>query len=293
MRSLLITGGTGYFARAMAKRALEEGVQRVCIFSRGEAQQAAMRAEFEDHPSLRWFIGDVRDKDRLALAMRGCDVVVHAAALKRIEIGVYNPTEMVKTNVIGAMNVAEAALQAGVRRVVGLSTDKAWQPCSPYGQSKALAESILLGAHTMMRPDGPEFVVVRYGNVMGSTGSVLPRWTELRRLGAVTAPVTDPECTRFWMSRAEAVHLVWRAAAPQYPGTLSLPPEPGQILIPRDLPAFRLGDLAEAMGFQFQNITGLPKWEKLHEGMDDGVTSDEARRLTVDEIRERIKEEGL
>lgn len=289
MKNLLITGGTGYFARAMAKRALEEGIQRVCIFSRGEAQQAAMRAEFEDHPCLRWFIGDVRDKDRLALAMRGCDVVVHAAALKRIEIGVYNPTEMVKTNVIGAMNVAEAALQAGVRRVVGLSTDKAWQPISPYGQSKALAESILLGAHTMMSPDGPEFVVVRYGNVMGSTGSVLPRWTELRRLGVVTAPVTAPECTRFWMSRAEAVDLVWRAAAPLASSRL----EAGQLLIPRDLPAFRLRDLVEAMGFKFQRITGLPKWEKLHEGMDDGVTSDIARRLTVDQIRERIKEEGL
>lgn len=289
MRSVLITGGTGYFARAMAKRALEEGVQRVCIFSRGEAQQAAMRADFNDHPDLRWFIGDVRDRDRLALAMRGCDVVVHAAALKRIEVGAYNPTEMVKTNVLGTMNVAEAALQAGVRRVVGLSTDKAWQPISPYGQSKALAESILLGAHTTMSPDGPEFVVVRYGNVMGSTGSVLPRWTELRRLGAITAPVTDPECTRFWMSRTEAVDLVWRAAAP----LASSRAEEGRLLIPRDLPAFRLGDLAEAMGFQFQKVTGLPKWEKLHEGMDDGVTSDRARRLTVDEIRERIKEEGL
>lgn len=289
MRSLLITGGTGYFARAMAKRALEEGVQRVCIFSRGEAQQAAMRSYFNDHPDLRWFIGDVRDRDRLAIAMRGCDVVVHAAALKRIEVGAYNPTEMVKTNVLGTMNVADAALQAGVRRVVGLSTDKAWQPISPYGQSKALAESILLGAHTTMSPDGPEFVVVRYGNVMGSTGSVLPRWTELRRLGVITAPVTDPECTRFWMSRAEAVDLVWRAAAP----LASARTAEGQMLIPMDLPAFRLGDLAEAIGFQFQRITGLPKWEKLHEGMDDGVTSDIARRLTVDEIRERIKEEGL
>jgi UDP-N-acetylglucosamine 4,6-dehydratase len=153
MKSVLITGGTGSFGQAFAKRLLKDGTERVVILSRGEHAQAEMRERLSDD-RLRFFIGDVRDRDRLRRAFEGVDVVVHAAALKRIEVGAYDPIEMVKTNVIGTMNVIEAAMDAKVKKVVGLSSDKAWQPISPYGQSKALAESLLLNANNISGKNG-------------------------------------------------------------------------------------------------------------------------------------------
>lgn len=273
MRSVLITGGTGSFGRAFVPRALALGTERVCVFSRGEHAQAAMRDEYGKDERLRWFIGDVRDRDRLRRAMEGIETVVHAAALKRIEVGHYNPIEMVKTNVLGAVNVIEAAQDAGVEKVVGLSSDKAYQPVSPYGTSKALAESLLLAANNTRGKSGPIFAVCRYGNVAGSAGSVIPKWRETLK-SIATVPVTDPDCTRFWMTMGEAVDLVTHTIETM---------RGGEMVIPK-LPAYRLGDLADAMGATM-DIRGLNGFEKKHEGMRDGLTSDMARRMTVDELR--------
>lgn len=270
MKSVIITGGSGSFGQAFAKRLLRDGVERVVIFSRGEHTQAEMRERLNDD-RLRFFIGDVRDKDRLRRAFEGCDTVIHAAALKRIEVGAYDPIEMVKTNVNGTINVIEAAMDARVKRVVGLSSDKAWQPISPYGQTKALAESLLLNANNLAGKNGPKFVVTRYGNVAGSRGSVIPRWRAMKG----TVPVTDPDCTRFWMWMDEAVDLVIQATKSN-----------SDMLIPT-LPAYRLGDLADVLGVKM-DVKGLPKWEKKHEGMDFGNTSDVARRMTRDELSEAV-----
>ena len=292
---MLITGGTGSFGQAFVKRILDntdrfdkaiaDGAaeslsyrhpalrnDRICIYSRDEYKQALMREKLGNDDRLRFFIGDVRDKERLTRAMRGVSTVIHAAALKRIEVGAYNPCEMVKTNVLGTMNVIEASQDArSVRKVVYLSSDKAWQPVSPYGHSKALGEALMLAANAQVGPSDPSYACTRYGNVAGSTGSVIPRWR-----GKKKVKITDPECTRFWMFMDEAVDLVLQTITSGV--GLAIP----------TLPAFRLGDLAEAMDLETE-IIGLPAHEKLHEGMCDGNTSDVARRMTVDEIREALK----
>lgn len=274
MRSVLITGGSGSFGQAFARRALEIGCERVCVFSRGEHAQAAMRAAFNNE-RLRFFIGDVRDRDRLRRAFDGVDLVVHAAALKRIEVGHYDPIEMTKTNILGTVNVIEAATDARVKAVIGLSSDKAYQPVSPYGCSKAMAESLLLAANNMRGSDGPTFSAVRYGNIWQSNGSVVPRWREMIQSGASVVPLTDPDCTRFFMRIGEAVQLVLKTAHDQFGGVLA---------IPDYLPAYRLGDLAEAMGVK-TDVIGLPKWEKRHESMRDGLCSADAPRMSVNELR--------
>lgn len=272
---VLITGGTGYLGHGLVKRLLADGVHRICIYSRNEYAQARMRTTFDNDARLRWFIGDVRDQERLERAMESVESVIHAAALKRIEVGAMNPDEMTKTNVIGSMNVVEAARKSGVQKVLLVSSDKAFEPVSPYGQTKALAESLFLTANDVA-PYGPRYSVVRYGNVAGSTGSVIPTWRDiLTRSSAV--PVTDPDCTRFWMSRDEAVELVLTTLREMRGGELEIP----------ELPAFRLGDLAEAMDAEL-DVKGLGAWEKRHESMNHGNSSDKARRLTVGELRERL-----
>lgn len=277
MKSVLITGGTGSFGRAFSERLLQDKtIERIAILSRGELAQAEMAA---GNSRLRFFIGDVRDRDRLRRAFDGIDVVVHAAALKRIEVGFYNPTEMVQTNINGAINVIEAAMDAGVKKVVALSTDKAWQPISPYGQTKALAETLFRNAYKAS--GGPLFAVTRYGNVWNSRGSVVPRWREMLKTSE-TVPVTDPEATRFYMTMSEAVDLVLNTIRTMKGGELNIP----------KLPAYRLADLAEAMGAKMK-VIGLPEYEKRHEGMCDGNTSDKARRLTVTELRTILNEDGL
>lgn len=276
MKSVLITGGTGSFGRAFTQRLLKGGIERIAILSRGEHAQAEMRESVGD-PRVRFFVGDVRDRDRLRRAFAGVDCVVHAAALKRIEVGHYNPTEMVETNIGGARNVIEAAIDAGVSKVVALSTDKAWQPISPYGQSKALAETMFRSAYQ----GGPVFAVTRYGNVWNSQGSVVPKWRDILKVSNIV-PVTDPDATRFFMRMDEAVDLVLDTIRTMKGGELNIP----------TLPAYRLGDLAEAMGAQM-NVIGLPEYEKKHEGMCEGNTSDKARRMTVDELREVLREDGL
>ncbi len=276
-KSVLITGGSGSFGTAFVKYLLSVDAKRVVVFSRGEHRQAEMASQFNNEPRLRFFIGDVRDRDRLTRALQDVEYVVHAAALKRIEVGAYNPAEMVKTNILGAMNLIEAATDAGCKRVVALSSDKAYQPISPYGQSKALAETLFLNANNSRGSRGPIFAVTRYGNVAGSAGSVIPKWREILRTGN-TVPVTDPSCTRFFMRMDQAVYLVAHTLMTMEGGELNVP----------TLPAYLLGDLASAMDANME-IVGLPPWEKKHEGMSDGNTSDAARRMTVDELRGELE----
>jgi UDP-N-acetylglucosamine 4,6-dehydratase len=273
MNSVLITGGSGFLGEGLIDELLRRKVQRICVYSRGEYRQHALRTKFPES-CLRWFIGDVRDVDRLRRAMFGIDTVIHAAALKRIEVGEYNPSEMFATNIQGSQNVLDAAEYAGVKRAVLVSSDKAYQPVSPYGISKAAAEALF------RRHSGRlETCVVRYGNVAGSTGSVIPMWRDIQ--GVVR--VTDPTCTRFWMSREQAVEFVLVAAELTY----NYAP-PREVRIPTALPAFRLMDLATAMNKEY-TVTGLPEHEKLHEAMGPGLSSDQTRRMTVNEIKEALR----
>lgn len=290
MSDILITGGTGSFGHAFVKTWLERTTQgRVIVYSRDEVKQWKMAREFAKSDRMRFFVGDVRDLLRLRRALSGVEIVVHAAALKRIEVGHYNPDEMVKTNVIGTMNLIEAAFEVSLypspapRRVVFLSTDKAFQPVSAYGHAKALGESLILAANNMVGKYGPRFAVTRYGNVAGSTGSVIPIWREHCAKGEPLM-ITDPDCTRFWMTMQQAVDLVMKtiddlAGDPQV--LLNRPVTP-------DLPAYRLGDLAQAIGGKTIEV-GLDRWEKMHESMRDGLSSKTARRMSVEELREALK----
>jgi len=273
---VLITGGTGYLARGLVKRLLLEGADRICIYSRGEFAQARMRREFGDDARLRWFIGDVRDRDRLERAMERCEYVIHAAALKRIEVGAYCPEEMIETNVRGSQNVIWAARRSGVRKVLLVSSDKAFEPVSPYGLSKAMAEYLFTTANDLS-PYGPRYAVVRYGNVWRSTGSGVPTWLEMLDRGERKLPVTDPECSRFFMRLDQAVDLVL--------GTLQTMTG-GEVEVP-ELPAYRVGDLIDALGAEME-VIGLPQHEKLHEAMRPGLSSDLARRMTVAELRRAL-----
>lgn len=272
---ILITGGSGFLGRHLALKLIDRG-DTVCIYSRDEVKHARMMREFANHPNMRWFVGDVRDAGRLSRAMRGCDAVIHAAALKRIETGHYNPSEMVATNITGTQNAIDAAAEDKVSRFVFVSSDKAYQPISPYGQSKALAESLVLNANHVYGERGPAYRAVRYGNVSGSTGSIIPLWRTILKTED-TVPVTDPNCTRFWMTADQAVDFVLRSVDCFVPD-LAIP----------ELPAFSVGDLADAMGAKMR-IIGLPAWEKLDESMSDDSCSATAKRMSVEDLREALK----
>lgn len=256
---VLITGGTGYLGRALAAELLEKSqAARICIFSRGEFAQAQMREEIHDPDGrLRWFIGDVRDKDRVRRAMLGVSYVIHAAALKRIEVGEYAPEEMVLTNVLGAIHVIEGARDTRVAKVLAVSSDKACAPLNAYGATKLTMEKLMLAANNTVGREGrPAFAVVRYGNVAGSTGSVIPTWRALRARGVTKVPVSDMRCRRFWMWREEAVELIlWTLAQMQG----------GEIVVPL-LPAYTIGNLATAMDLEC-DVRGLGAGEKLDEMM--------------------------
>lgn len=277
-QNILITGGTGSFGQAFAKRCLDQGAKRVAIYSRSESLQAEMADKFQDS-RLRFFIGDVRDVRRLTRAFEDVDYVIHAAALKRIEVGHYNPGEMVKTNILGAMNVIDAAHDAGVHKVVALSTDKAFQPISAYGQTKAVMESLFLAANNARGEFGPHYTVTRYGNVAGSRGSIIPKWKEILKTSD-TVPVTDPLATRFWMTMKQAVDLVQDAMSMACVD---------EILYPTNLPAYCVHDLAVAMGAKMK-ITGLPSYEKMHESLAEGYSSDITRCMSITELREAIRD---
>lgn len=282
IRNVLVTGGAGFFGRAFARYVLERDmVERIAIYSRSEHSQAEMRTQLGNDPRARFFLGCVRDLPRLERAMQGVDLVVHAAALKRIESGRYDAPELTLTNVVGTINVIEAARRAGVARIVGLSTDKAYmpQPGGAYGQSKALMETLILCANESGGGKPPITAVCRYGNIAFSTGSVIPKWLAMIKAGAKSVPVTSLDATRFWMCVDEAVQLVISTAAHMRGGELSVP----------DLPAYRVGDLVDALGVR-PEIIGMPSFEKLAESMGPGNSSDKAPRLSVEFLREAIEE---
>lgn len=279
MNNVLITGGTGYFGQGFVRRLLNDDLaERICIFSRDEYKQSVMRRRFNNNHRLRWFIGDVRDVNRLETAMDGIDTVIHTAALKHVSTGEYNPTEMVLTNVQGSMNVITAACKRNVKTVIGLSTDKACEPINVYGSSKLMMERLFLAANNTHGKNHPVFKVVRYGNVAGSTGSVIPVWRDMKNW-ATQVEITHPDCTRFWMSLDEAVQLVLSACLDSFDAlTLRVP----------SLPAYRLADLAEAMELKTKRI-GLPLGEKMHESMLPGISSENARRMSIPELQEALQ----
>jgi UDP-N-acetylglucosamine 4,6-dehydratase len=277
--SILITGGAGFFGRAFVARCINQGLyDRICIYSRDEAKHAALLEQYPGEDRLRYFVGDVRDERRLWRALDGVEQVVHAAALKRVEVGEYDPGELAKTNVLGTLNVIEACQLTGVRKLVALSSDKACDPINAYGASKLMMEKLVLAANNARGATGPIFAVTRYGNVAGSTGSVIPVWRRLLAQGEHLLPVTDPEATRFWMHADQAVNLVLNTLETMKGGELVIP----------TLPAYRLADLCSAMGGQ-PDLIGLRAGEKLHEAMDAGITSDKAERLTVKQLRSLLQ----
>lgn len=261
-RSILITGGTGSFGKACIDTLLKDHDPRVVrVFSRDELKQSELQARYADDDRLRFLIGDIRDLDRLRLATRDVDLIIHAAALKQIVIGEYNPFEVVRTNVLGAQNLATAAIDNGVETVIGLSTDKACAPTNLYGASKLLAERIF--AQAGVYGSSTRFANVRYGNVMGSRGSVVPIFKAQAATGAIT--ITDPEMTRFWITLPQAVRFVLSSVEMM---------EDGDTFVPK-IPSARIGDLAEAIAPDAERvITGVRPGEKLHECL---LTTDEAR----------------
>ncbi|HKE93633.1 MAG TPA: UDP-N-acetylglucosamine 4,6-dehydratase (inverting) [Povalibacter sp.] len=259
-KSILITGGTGSFGKAFVGHVLKHfpDVRRLVIYSRDELKQFEMSQLYSDreHPAIRYFIGDVRDGDRLRRALEGIEIVVHAAALKQVPAAEYNPFECIKTNVLGAQNLIEACLDTGVRRVVALSTDKAAAPINLYGATKLCSDKLFIAANNIKGDRDIRFSVVRYGNVMGSRGSVIPFFLEKRKSGVL--PITDPNMTRFNISLEEGVQMVLWAIEHACGG---------EILVPK-IPSYRITDVATAIGPDCrQDIIGVRAGEKVHEEM--------------------------
>ncbi|MDP6781610.1 MAG: UDP-N-acetylglucosamine 4,6-dehydratase (inverting) [Alphaproteobacteria bacterium] len=266
-KAVLVTGGTGSFGRHFVKTVLAgHRPKRLIVFSRDEAKQHDMAQDFtaEEKKVLRFFIGDVRDRDRLEMAMREIDIVIHAAALKQVPAAEYNPFECIKTNVHGAENVVQAAIRTGVKQVVALSTDKAASPVNLYGASKLASDKIFVAANNLSGSVGTRFSVVRYGNVLGSRGSVVPFFQKLIAEGAKTLPVTDPRMTRFWITLDQGVRFVL-SCLPMMAG--------GEIFIPK-IPSMKVVDMATALAPDLPHeVVGIRPGEKLHEVM---ITEDDA-----------------
>jgi UDP-N-acetylglucosamine 4,6-dehydratase len=266
MKNVLISGGSGSFGNAFVKRILETNPERVVIYSRDEQKQDSMAHTFHSHPlfdRLRFFIGDVRDVDRLQFAMHGISTVVHAAALKIVPAAEYNPTECVATNITGAENVVKAAIRSGVRRAIALSTDKAVNPVNLYGATKLAMEKIFIAANALSA-GSTRFSVVRYGNVVGSRGSVIPLFKKLIAEGKPLT-ITDKRMTRFWITLDQSVDLVFAAH-----GLM----RGREIYVPQ-IPSMKMVDLARAMsGNEFWIETGIRPGEKIHECL---ITDDESR----------------
>ena len=265
-KSLLITGGTGSFGRRIVATLLGQAkLRRLVVFSRDELKQSEMREALPErrHPELRFFLGDVRDRDRLHRAFSDVDHVVHAAALKQVPAAEYNPFEAVKTNVLGAQNVIEEAIDRGVSRVVALSTDKAANPVNLYGATKLCSDKLFVAGNAYAGAGPTRFAVVRYGNVVGSRGSVVPLFQRLRSTGVI--PITDPRMTRFWITLDQGAAFVLDALA-------SL--RGGEVFVPK-IPSVRLVDLAKALAPECRHeIVGIRPGEKLHEVL---VPEDDAR----------------
>ncbi|MEI8292962.1 MAG: UDP-N-acetylglucosamine 4,6-dehydratase (inverting) [bacterium] len=267
MNSVLITGGTGSFGKKFVEILLKQrpDIRRLVIYSRDELKQFEMAQNYPSskYPNIRFFIGDVRDADRLRLAMDGIDTVVHAAALKQVPTAEYNPFECIKTNVFGAQNVIEAAMATGVQNVVALSTDKAAAPINLYGATKLCSDKLFIAANNIRGHRDLKFSVVRYGNVMGSRGSVIPFFMEKRKTGVL--PITDPAMTRFNISLDEGVEMVFFALEHSLGG---------EIFVPK-IPSYRITEVAKAIGPDCEHpVVGIRPGEKLHEEM---ITSSDSQ----------------
>jgi len=261
---ILITGGTGSFGKKFTQTLLEERqLKKIIIFSRDELKQHEMKMHGFNHPSLRYFIGDVRDRERLLRAMHGVEIVVHAAALKQVPACEYNPMEAIKTNIMGTANVLEAALDAGVKKVMTISTDKAVSPANLYGATKLAAEKLTVQSNTYAAGTATRYSCVRYGNVVGSRGSVVPLFLKQRDSGTVT--ITDDRMTRFWLSLEQGVRFVIYCIEQM---------EGGEVFVPK-IPSTKVIDLARAIVPDAKiDIIGIRPGEKLHE---DLISDDEAR----------------
>ncbi|HYE06115.1 MAG TPA: UDP-N-acetylglucosamine 4,6-dehydratase (inverting) [Planctomycetota bacterium] len=268
-KTILVTGGTGSFGKCFIRKALTEHCPRkVIVLSRDELKQWEMRQSDPvfDHEKIRYFLGDVRDKERLLRAFNDVDLVVHAAALKQVPAAEYNPTEFIKTNIHGAMNVIDAAIDRGVERVVALSTDKAANPVNLYGATKLCSDKLFVSGNAYVGAKGsPKFSVVRYGNVIGSRGSIVPRWSAMIADGCRELPITDPRMSRFWITLEQAADFVTDTFARMLGG---------EVFVPK-IPSMRLPDLVEALspGMKIR-VTGIRPGEKLHELM---IGEDDAR----------------
>jgi UDP-N-acetylglucosamine 4,6-dehydratase len=259
-KSLLITGGTGSFGKAFVKKVLSAwpDVKRLVIYSRDEQKQYQMAMQYphQKYPSVRFFIGDVRDFDRLKRALKGIDYVIHAAAMKHVPIAEYNPMECVKTNILGAENIINACLETDVQKVVALSTDKAAAPINLYGATKLASDKLFIAANNIRGNNPIKFSVVRYGNVMGSNGSVIPFFLQKRKEGIL--PITDPCMTRFNISLDEGVDIVLHALETAWGG---------ELFVPR-IPSYKIMDVAKAIGPDCKHkIVGIRPGEKIHEEM--------------------------
>lgn len=267
-KSILVTGGTGSFGKRFIKTVLDRyDPRRLIVFSRDELKQYEMAHELNGarNACLRYFIGDVRDRQRLEMAMRDVDYVIHAAALKHVPAAEYNPGECIRTNVLGAENVVQAAISCGVRKVIALSTDKAANPVNLYGASKLAADKIFVAANNLSGRVRTRFAVVRYGNVVGSRGSVIPFFQKLYNEGADSLPITDPRMTRFWITLQQGVDFVLSCLKTA---------RGGEIFVPK-IPSMRMTDLAAelAPGIPIR-VVGIRPGEKLHEVL---ITAEEAR----------------
>ena len=264
-KSVLVTGGTGSFGKAFIHRLLADfEPRRVVVFSRDELKQYEFRQELGDDPRLRWFIGDVRDRARLEQAFNGVEVVVHAAAMKQVDTAEYNPFECIATNVLGAENVINAAISCGVDRVIALSTDKASSPANLYGASKLCSDKLFVAGNHYVGGSSTRFSVVRYGNVVGSRGSVVPLFRQLAPSGPL--PITDERMTRFWITLPQAVQFVVDSFDRM---------QGGEIFVPR-IPSTKIVDLATAIAPDAeQQVIGIRPGEKLHEEM---ISANDAHR---------------
>jgi len=268
---VLITGATGSFGKKFLKRLLTQyNPKKVILFSRDEYKQVLLQREFQNFASkLRFFIGDIRDKDRLYRAFEGVDIVVHAAALKQVPLAEYNPFEAVKTNIIGAQNIIEAAIDKGVKKVVALSTDKAVNPINLYGGTKLVMEKLFIAGNAYVGGKDTIFTVVRYGNVVGSRGSVIPYFLKLAKEGVKEFPITDLRMTRFWITLDQAVDLVIKALQTAVGG---------EIFVPK-IPSMRIVDLAKAIKPDCEfKIIGIRPGEKLHETL---ISEEEGRKTKI------------
>lgn len=259
---ILVTGGTGSFGKKFIRKVLSLGVKKVIVFSRDELKQYEMKQEFQDD-RIRFFIGDVRDKDRLYRAFDGVDIVIHAAAMKHVDACEYNPFEAIKTNIHGAQNVIEAAIDRGVEKVIALSTDKACSPVNLYGATKLASDKLFVAANAYVGGKNTRFAVVRYGNVVGSRGSVVPFFKKIRHTGKL--PITDERMTRFWITLNQGVQFVLDNLERM---------QGGEIFVPK-IPSMKVTDLAKAIAPECEiEIIGIRPGEKLHEAM---IMEDDAR----------------